>query len=275
MLNRLALWLCLCASASAIAAADRPFKGCEVHLRFGIPRHIEAPTHKSAPLCRLGYAASHNPERKVPDWVAWHLSAPKATACAVRNDAFRADPQWPKGSRAELSDYLKSGYDRGHLAPNADFNWSAQAARESFYLSNMAPQLHGLNGGIWKTLEEATRVWATERGELYIIAGPLFEGDRGAIGKNKVAVPSHFYKIIYDPEAREALAFIFPHGQIKGKNFGVFHYTVREVEERTGLNFLTRLPGTAEDAVETVRPELWEYDAGAWRKMMKAKCAGG
>lgn len=269
----LALALALALVSPFALSAENSFKGCEEHVRFGAPQYTK-PLHEAVPLCRLGYALSHNSARKLPDWVAWHLTAKKATGCLPRKDSFKADPDLPKGKRAETSDYRKSGYDKGHMAPNADFLWSAEAQRESFLLSNMAPQLHVFNAGIWERLEEFTRVWATDRGEVYIVAGPMFSEDsRRTIGGNKVGVPDQFFKIVFDPQAREALAFVFPHGQIKPDAVAHFQVTVREIEQRTGLNFLSRLADNEENKVETAKPALWPADVNSWKASKKRRCA--
>ena len=266
---------CILALVSLFAfAADDPFKRCEEHLRFGVP-HYKKADHDTTPLCRLGYVLSHNNERKVPDWVSWRLKKERAAACATRTNPYGADPDLPGRKRAELTDYGKQGYDLGQLAPGADFNWSDEAHRQSFYLSNMAPQIPPFTAGIWKTLEELARYWATVRGEIYIMAGPIFDDKpKRTVGDSQVGVPSHFYKILYDPKAGEALAFIFPHGQIRNsQNVPFFQVTVRDVERQTGLDFLVALRNRTEDTVETTTPAMWERDGmSAWRKAQRAKC---
>ena len=81
---------------------------------------------------------------------------------------------------------------------------------ECFYLSNMVPQVgKGMNQGIWKDLEEKVRKWAIARGELFIFTGPVYEGGaKETIGKNRVAVPSALYKIIYDPNKERGYSFL-------------------------------------------------------------------
>jgi endonuclease G len=143
------------------------------------------------------------------------------------------------------------------MAPNADFLWSAQTQKETFRLSNMTPQLHAFNAGIWSRLEELTRVWSTERGEVFVASGPLYEGTLiQTIGANNVNVPTHFYKIIFDPEAQEALAFILPHAQISSNALDFFRKSVREVEQRSGLNFLSALFQEIQDAIDTKSPAI-------------------
>lgn len=192
------------------------------------------------PLCRIGYALAHDPSRKTPIWVAERLTRERAMADATRKDKFAPDPDLLKGMRAELADYKGTGYDRGHMAPNADFNWSAEAAAESFYLSNMVPQVgRGMNQGIWKELEAAVRLWAVRRGQVYVYTGPIYEGRTKTIGKGRVAVPKALYKIVFDPETLESATFIMPNKVLKLSDLMQYVSSITEVEDRTGLIFLS------------------------------------
>ena len=99
----------------------------------------------------LGYSLSYNEKNEQASWVAYELTADQVRGTVKRKDSFRSDPLIKTGS-ASLSDYKGSGYDRGHLAPAADMKWSTTAMSESFFMSNMSPQLPGFNRGIWKKL---------------------------------------------------------------------------------------------------------------------------
>lgn len=103
--------------------------------------------------------------------------------------------QLPANERAELKDYAKSGYDRGHMSPSADMP-SESAQAESFSLANMVPQDHNHNTGIWSSIESATRYLAKKEGSLYVITGPIYKGTLKSIG-NGVLVPTYIYKVIY------------------------------------------------------------------------------
>lgn len=232
-----------------------PFDSCVEYIKLGVPGH------QGNPLCRKGYALAHNPETKTPNWVAEHLTREKATAVRARSNNFQPDPDLDEGERAELVDYAKSGFDRGHMAPAGDMRWDEQAMSESFYLSNMSPQIGvGMNRGIWKDLEEKIREWAIQRGNLYIYTGPIYEGSvTKTIGKNKVAVPTHFYKIVYDPTHVEAIAFIMPNEKLKTSDMPNYIVSIREIESKTKLNFLSKLKKHIQDVVETIRAEgLWD-----------------
>jgi endonuclease G len=212
-------------------------------------------------LCRVGYLLAHSPENKTPIWVAEHLTADKAASAEVsRYNKFQPDPDLEKGKRAELSDYAKSGYDRGHMAPAADMKWDQDAMVQCFYLSNMIPQVgKGMNQGIWNNLEAKVRKWAMSRGEVYIFTGPIYDGGvQKTIGTNKVAVPSHIYKIVYDPNKLEAIAFIMPNEPLNTSDMPDYIVTIRDVEAKTGLDFLSNLEKSMQDTVETQKAQgLW------------------
>jgi endonuclease G, mitochondrial len=220
------------------------------------------PGYEGDLLCRKGYLLAHNPVSKTPSWVIEHLTADKANANVVqRYNKFQADPDLEKGKRAELSDYKNSGYDRGHMAPSADMKWDQDAMIECFYLSNMAPQVgKGMNRGIWARLEGKVRDWAISKGELFVFTGPIYMGkDKKTIGMDEVAVPTHFYKIIYDPIKGEAIAFIMPNEPLDTSDMPKYNVTIRDVEEKTGLDFLSTLDKQKQDSIVTNQPdELWQ-----------------
>ena len=211
-----------------------------------------------------GYTLSYREEYEVPEWVAYELTREEVTTLAVeRKDNFREDKTVSTGS-ATLQDYKKSGYDRGHMAPAADFRWSAEAMDDTFYLSNMCPQTHAFNSGIWSDLESAIRSMAYEDGSIYVVTGPvLTDGPYDTIGENKVAVPSYFYKVVldYSEPTIKAIGFILPHENSKNP-LSYFAVTVDEVEERTGLDFFPLLPDSVEEKLESsLDTSLWALRA--------------
>lgn len=227
---------------------------CKEYTKYG------EPGKDGTLLCRKGYLLAHDSDRKTPIWVAEYLTSEKASATLARVNNFRPDPDLARGERAELSDYKGSGYDRGHMAPSANMKWDKQAMSESFYLSNIVPQTgKGMNQGIWKDLEEKVRRWAISRDQIFIYTGPIYaEVIPDAIGKNDVAVPTHLYKIIYDPVRVEAIAFIMPNMELNSSDMPNYIVTIREVEEKTGLNFLSKLKPNIADVVEMTKAEgIW------------------
>jgi endonuclease G len=238
----------------AVAFAD-PFDACPEYVRYGIP------SDKGDLLCRKGYALAHNPQRKTPDWVAERLTREKANTSRPRSDDFRPDPDLEPGHRADLADYKNSSYDRGHMAPAANMRWDKDAMSESFFLSNMAPQVGpGMNRGIWANLEGKVRAWAIKRGEVYIFTGPIYAASPDkTIGGNKVAVPTHFYKIVFDPIKVEAIAFIMPNQSLNTKDLPKYIASIDDVEAQTGLDFLSAVDKHVQNLIESRKANaLWE-----------------
>ncbi len=158
--------------------------------------------------------------------------------------------------RSTLSDYKGSGYDRGHMAASATVDISYGSMMESFLLSNITPQLPGLNRQGWRYLESYIREWTNERGELYVVTGAMFVGEHGVIG-NGVHVPTHYYKIVFDSAGLDAIAFLVPHRAISKGDLPAFIVSVDEVEHRTGLDFNNLLDDAVEDDIEDDLEEMW------------------
>lgn len=202
-------------------------------------------------LRRTGYTASYNKATKLPNWVAWHLTADRTTGPAKRSGVdFQADMDVP-APRAEDSDYYGSGYDRGHMCPAADNKYSEKAMEESFLFTNMCPQNGNLNRGDWNEMEQACRRWAKEYGGVYIVCGPiLYKGKHKTIGKNKVVVPEAFFKVVLRTgENPKAIGFIYKNAE-GNRPKGDYVNTVDEVERITGIDFFPELPDDVENKVE-------------------------
>ena len=202
-------------------------------------------------LRRAGYTASYNKTTKLPNWVAWHLTADRITGPAKRSGVdFQADMDVP-APRAEDSDYYGSGYDRGHMCPAADNKYSEKAMEESFLFTNMCPQNGNLNRGDWNEMEQACRRWAKEYGGVYVVCGPiLYKGKHKTIGKNKVVVPEAFFKVVLRTgENPKAIGFIYKNAE-GNRPKGDYVNTVDEVERITGIDFFPELPDDVENKVE-------------------------
>jgi len=240
---------------------------CDAMLAItGAPESLgEAPDHTR--LCRLGYVLDYDNERKDPIWVIEWLKPERFKGSADREklgNPFAPDPDLQADKRAELSDYRGSGYDRGHMAPAASMKFSTEAMKESFYLSNMAPQVGiGLNRGIWAGLEKLTRTWTCDRSELVVITGPIFDEQPKSIGRDAVAVPSAFFKIVYEPGRKRAIAFILPNTKIDLGGHDAWEalksyiVPIAQVEAETGLNFLSKLSARDQKRLETRKSIMW------------------
>lgn len=217
-----------------------------------------------------GYVVSYNADYKVPNWVIYELTLGETLGNLKRTNSFDVDPEVPKEQMAQLSDYRNSGYDRGHMAPNADMNWSQTAQDESFYLSNMCPQGHDFNAGIWLDLENQVRVWAERDSAVTIVCGPVLPRSSAdakrmkRIGKGKVLVPELFWKVVLMPYGGDvrAIGFVMPnHNEKVGrKNRPLSDYAVSvdSVERLTGIDFFPALPDNIEDEVES------NYNIKSW-----------
>ena len=124
-----------------------------------------------------------------------------AARATPRQGEFHPDDRLPLADQAQLADYRRSGYDRGHMTPSGDMP-DEQAQQQSFSLANMVPQTPKLNRGIWAKIETVVRARATSSGELYVVTGPAFQGGNlSAIGPDGVLVPTSTWKAVYDPQS--------------------------------------------------------------------------
>ncbi|WP_407919661.1 DNA/RNA non-specific endonuclease [Cysteiniphilum halobium] len=210
-------------------------------------------------LCREGYVSAYNYETKQPSWVAYRLTAKSVSSKLKRHDEFKPDMEVPEKYRAELSDYKRSGYDRGHLAPYAAMDFNKTSAKQSFYLSNMSPQKSGLNRQGWAKLESDVRFWAQMYKEVYVYTGPVFKNSKThkTIGKNKIWVPEYFFKVVYAPKQDKAIAFIMPNARVDKKDVTKYRVSIKDVEQRTGLTFFNTLPKTQVTALIDKTSPMW------------------
>lgn len=211
------------------------------------------------------YTLSYIEEHEQAEWVAYKLTRESLRKQRVKREKrFRQDDLVSTLS-AKHNDYSHSGYTRGHLAPAGDMAFNKDAMRESFYMSNMSPQIKEFNGGIWRELEENVRQWALKDDELYIITGPVLNhnGIIKQIGYNKVSVPKQFFKIILDLKKpqQKAIAFLMPNKKSVApiKDYVV---SIDEIEELTGLDFFADfLPQDLEIELEQKKDySNWKFD---------------
>ena len=196
----------------------------------------DAPGHEVHTFA--GFELCYREDYEDSEWVAYTITREKLVSVIKRTDDFRADTSITTGS-ATPADYKASGYDRGHLAPAADMQWSSETMHESFLMSNMTPQAPQLNRGMWKELEENVRKWAQNFGEVTVVTGPVLEkpsAEYSSIGSNKVAVPEFFYKALLSKSNNGdtiMAAFIMPNKKCEGEIWD-YAVSVDEIEERTG-----------------------------------------
>lgn len=218
-------------------------------------------------LDKVYFTISYNEQQRLPNWVTYTLSAQRLkNKVAQRQDKFFADPVLiqKKSLYSKPTDYAKSGYDRGHMAPSEDFVWDQEANDTTFIMSNMAPQVPALNRGSWSRLEEATRQWACTEEEVLVIVGPVLSVNEKRLSSG-VVIPKRFFKVILDmTPPRKALAFVFSQEDGK-KSYEDQVQTVASVESLTGFEFFPQL------AVEERSQVSASSNLKAWKK---TNCVG-
>ncbi|WP_321792865.1 DNA/RNA non-specific endonuclease [Caballeronia sp. J97] len=186
-------------------------------------------------ICYTDFALLHSGVTKGPLWSAEHLTADGVEKAKdnTRTNRFFAEKRLPPNESAQLADYKRSGYDRGHMSPAGD-RASKKGMAESFSLANIVPQDPSNNRRIWSRIEEAVRRLTEESGEAYVVTGPLFAGRQlQTIGESRVFVPTQLYKVVYLPQRKIAFAVVV-------ENTATNTYTmktVRELEAMSGLAF--------------------------------------
>lgn len=196
------------------------------------------------------FKVNFNPELHIPNYVAWELTADEVNGTVSRG-SFQ--PDFNVTESADPRDYTGSGYDRGHMAPAGDMKFDQKAMERCFYMTNIVPQSHALNGGTWNKLEEKCRNWARVDSAIIIICGPILTPKPTEfIGRKKVAVPHAFFKVILSPYANppRAIGFIMPNSRVDG-GLQTTAVSVDNVEAATGLDFFSALPDSLENLIES------------------------
>lgn len=230
-----------------------------VYLALGNPSAAKSSEPNNYLLVNNFYALSYSRDRGAPNWAAWRVTK-LDMGSLQRQDSFRPDDRLPNGwARVTPSDYTGSGFDRGHVVPNADRDWSPESMAATFLMTNMIPQTGDLNRGPWAKLEGYLRTLVTRGNDLYIYAGAY--GDKGRL-KNKVTVPSNAWKIAVavpagadvstlDANAR-VIAVDMPNVKgIKNADWQTYRTTVRDIEQKTGYNFFSNLAPELQEKLET------------------------
>ncbi len=212
----------------------------------------------------LEYAEPYEQSR----WVAHIILSDVTTGTVFRSNDFRPDTCVSSGSSVEADYFLKElqpdssykydgfGYDRGHLAPSADFRWSALALSESYFYSNMSPQSPAFNRESWAAIEDKVRGYLYNHpgNQVYVVTGPVLKEDLPRVerGVHRVAIPEFYYKVALDPIAGKAIGFIMPNQAVTEplENFAV---SIDSVEALTGLDFFNKLPAELQSRLEKQR----------------------
>jgi endonuclease G len=212
---------------------------------------------------------------KMASWV-FHILTPDVSFGSVsRSNDFRADEKSKCGTAVELDYFIKTdnpdgsikydgfGYDRGHLAPSADFRWSANALSESYYYSNMTPQRPEFNRESWASLEDLLRnIVDQEKKNFYVITGPILHDSLPVIERsvNQLKIPEWHYKIIVDASAENprGMAFLMPNKKCE-ERLSAYVISIDSLESLTGINFFPNINDMQELKIEK------EADFTAWK----------
>lgn len=226
--------------ASSNSALAEDLAKCSASFYQGIYPNItnKKLTRDTKPLCFNGFAVMYSGVTKTPLWSAEHLTKKRINDAKKisREDNFHEESRLPKAMRATLSDYSKSGFDRGHLAPNGNMATRAQQY-DSFSLANIAPQSPRNNRYIWRNIETATRQLALQYGEVYTVTGVTFLDQNVKTLKGRVLVPSHFYKAVYIPSLNQAGVYFAPNDESER----IEVISVDSLAKKTGVDVLPSL----------------------------------
>lgn len=240
------------------SATGRVAPGDKTHVYGGPPRPVAPPAvaGEVRVLANRGFVVGYSDTLANPLWAAYRVpDLPRIPTPPARPDKFEVDRR--TAARVAPDSYSGSGYDRGHLAPNYAIatRHGAAAQRETFLMSNITPQKHALNAGLWKDLEaKIATSYPARYGEVWVIVGPVF-GPSPARLRGGVAVPEAFFKIIVDEQdgRLRTLAFLVPQDAPAGADPARYLTTIEEIQRRTGLDFLGEIEDEAERQIEAQR----------------------
>ncbi|KAF3480418.1 uncharacterized protein GIQ15_05765 [Arthroderma uncinatum] len=212
----------------------------------------------SDPIHRPSYIGAYDRRSRNPYWIAEHITAESLAKSTGDPSAaqYHEDTTIPELFRALLKDYARSGYDHGNMMPVSDGRWDQEATNEIFTLSNMCPQVgKGFNRGYWAEFEKFCRGLTKVYSSVRIVTGPLYmpiqEGSKWVMkyeiigNPPNVAVPTHFFKVIFAEGKGEAVAlgsFVLPNKAIDNSTpLESFHTPLEAIEKASGLVFASDL----------------------------------
>ncbi|MDN3493938.1 DNA/RNA non-specific endonuclease [Winogradskyella bathintestinalis] len=196
------------------------------------------------------YSLSYNETHEQAEWVAYELKASHLSFINHKRPYFEIDKAVKTGA-AHWGNYKKSGYDKGHLCPAGDRRYTKDAHDETFLTSNISPQKHQFNAGVWNRLEQKVRFWAKKNDGVFVVTGGILQHNLKSIGDENVSVPNQFYKVILDNNKGEIkmLAFLMNH---KNSDLPLYKFVVSvdEIESLTGIDFFPELDDSIETTLE-------------------------
>ena len=197
-----------------------------------------------------GYSLSYNEAYEQAEWVAYELKKKHLSTSNFKRPYFEIDNA-VKTIAAHWKNYKQSGYDRGHLCPAGDRKYTKAAHDETFLTSNISPQTHDFNSGIWNSLEQKVRFWAKKYNGVFVVTGGVLKGELKTIGDEDVGVPNYFYKVLmdYNNGTPKMIAFLMKHEKSNQPLYS-FVVSVDTIERLTGIDFFPQLEDTVEEDLE-------------------------
>lgn len=238
----------------------------------GVPVRIGHPAPADIRVLNCGdFIVGWSDTLRHPVWVAYHVKQRVAHEYEEKRPPFSRDHAVPAAPAP--GDYAKTGFDRGHMAPNYAMltRYGTEVQKKTFLMSNIAPQTPSLNRGVWRNVEHRIAdLWTARYGEIWVVVGaiPSRDGEKLPCG---VDVPDKFYQIIIAQEGMNvrALAMVFPrnvpYSAYAARNLA----SISEIEHLSGLNFNPELPSFIQDPLEQEVPDrLWPIRFGDIFKML-------
>lgn len=240
-----------------------PTADCKVQLPYGEPvihGNIQ-------PVCHTAYISYVNLDLKIPRFAAYLETGDHTFGCLSRPKTFRPDPQLPINARVLEGRYKNTGYDLGHNVPDQDMAYETTIVQESFYTSNVFPQIPEMNRQGWEGIEQAVRDFAYQRGEILVYTGSIVDPAGKKMADTDIEVPSAFYKVAIDRKTKNSIAFIMKNEATPKGHVANFQVSIANVEVQSGITF--QVP---EGTDKTQRVQMWEYSNSAWMKHHKELC---
>ncbi len=224
-------------------------------------------------LLQFEWITWYDTDLRVPLWVGYQLSKADAQAKVFpRQDCFRRDRRLPNEFASFCEDYDEPLHDRGHMVPANDSRRDQAMVDNSFLFSNMVPQRGNFNRLIWEKLESTVNGWAEKVG-VFIVTGSVFDMDNDGIRdadenvkrmapRKRVAIPTHFYKIVFhirEDGIYDTISFLLPHNNKKFKNSSRYLKSkirsIDEIETVTGTNFFPNMEPVRQKALERAKAQ--------------------
>ena len=197
---------------------------------------------------------------ELASWVAYKLRGNQFSKTVTYKEKYEEDPLVSTGS-ATKKDYKNAGFVLGQLVPVEDMLFSEEAARETFYLSNIVPHKPAFNKYMWNKMADIIRAWAKECDTLYIVSGPvLADAPFPTFGEDKVSIPTRYYKVVLDLKGKRGVGFVVKSSMSNG-SVKPLAMSIDKVEEITGIDFFPALPDDIENKIEAeYNPERWNFE---------------